>query len=278
MTSVSMIVEKRPLGIAPGFGRQLLVKRGREQRAELAQRAGVAGITVWLCVALACVMASGADATGTVVILGLLLLAPAGWALHWSSKRPIVEVAIYELGIARREPGNDAATIELPWSEICEVFESAHEHTDILGKELRGSFTFVAYDGRKIVVDSGVPGWREIGRVASGMAQDVMSVAYELGFVAQRPLKFGDLTVDGYGVHTTEGVFPWAAVSFVRLERRGHEASFCVHVGAWSVAARVPSERIANARALVVILERLGKLDVPATAALTELSNVVEAA
>jgi hypothetical protein len=164
------------------------------------------------------------------------------------------------------------------WTQISEVFEAAHEHSDMFGKELRGSFTFVAYDGQRLVVDSGVPGWREIGESASSMAQEVMSVAYELGLVAQRPLRFGDLVVDGYGVHTNEGVFPWAAVSFVRFERRGTEASWCVHVGAWAVGARIPSDRIANARALVTILDRLGKLDAPASRVLADLSNVVEAA
>src|SRR5688500_1425338 len=106
-----------------------------------------------------------------------------------------------------------------------------------------------------------------------------MCVAYELGLVAQRALHFGsDLVVDGYGLHTNQGVFPWAAVTFVRFDRRGREASWCVHVGAWSVASRIPSDRIANARALVTILDRLGKLDAPAQRVLADLSSIVEAA
>jgi hypothetical protein len=247
------------------------VKRGRERRAEIAQRAGAAGIGLWIVLTFACAMMWGEDAVGSVVVLGLLLLPLAGFALHWSSLRPVAEVAIHELGLGRRDP---TSATTLMWTQISEVFESAQEHTDMFGKELRGSFTFVAYDGQRVVVDHRVPGWRELGKTASTMAQDVMAVGYELGLVAQRPLRFGDLVVDGYGVHTNEGVFPWAAVSFVRFDRRGHEASWCVHVGAWSVGSRIPSDRIANARALVMILERFGKLDVPSSRVLDDLSRV----
>ena len=259
MTSVSMIVEKPRSALPAGLGRELLVKRGRERRAEIAQRAGAAGIGLWIVLGFACAMMWGEDAVGSVLVL------------HWSSLRPVAEVAIHELGIVRRDP---AATATLMWTQISEVFESAQEHTDMFGKELRGSFTFVAYDGQRLVIDHGIPDWREVGRTASTMAQEVMAVGYELGLVAQRPLRFGDLVVDGYGVHTNEGVFPWAAVSFVRFDRRGHEASWCVHVGAWSVGSRIPSDRIANARALVRILERLGKLDVPSSRVLEDLSRV----
>jgi hypothetical protein len=275
MTSVSMIVEKPRSAMPGGLGRELLVKRGRERRAEIVQFIGAAGIGVWLALSFACAMMWAEDAVGSVVVLGLLLLPVSGWALHWSSLRPVVEVTVYELGIVRRD---SSCTVTLGWTQISEVFEAAHEHSDMFGRELRGSFTFVGYDGQRLVVDHGVPDWREVGKAASAMAQDVMSVAYELGLVAQRPLRFGDRVVDGYGVHTNEGVFPWAAVSFVRFERRGHEAAWCVHIGAWSVASRIPSARIANARALVMILDRLGKLDMPASAVLGELSNVATAA
>jgi hypothetical protein len=275
MTSVSMIVEKPRLGFDAGLGRELLVKRGREPRAELAQRAGAAGIGLWIVLSFACVMMWAGDAVGSVILLGLILLPVAGWALLWSSARPIVEIAVHELGIVRRDPSSSTT---LMWTQISEVFESTHDHSDMFGKELRGSFTFISYDGRILVVDHGVPDWQELGKMASSMAQEVMSVAYELGLVAQRPLRFGDLVVDGYGIHTNEGVFPWAAVSFVRFERRGAEASWCVHVGAWAVGSRIPNDRIANARALVMILDRLGKLDAPASRVLTELSNVVAAA
>jgi hypothetical protein len=275
MTSVSMIVEKPRSAAATGLGRELLVKRGRERRAEIAQRAGAAGIGMWVVLSFVCAMMWAEDAVGSVMVLGLLILPVSGWALHWSSLRPVAEVAVYELGLVRRDA---SSTITLGWTQISEVFESVHEHTDMFGTELRGSFTFVAYDGQRLVVDHGVPDWREVGKTASAMAQDVMAVAYELGLVAQRPLRFGDLVVDGYGVHTNEGVFPWGAVSFVRFERRGREAAWCVHIGAWSVASRIPSDRIANARALVMILDRLGKLDMPASAVLGELSSVVEAA
>jgi len=111
------------------------------------------------------------------------------------------------------------------------------------------------------------------------MAQEPIQVAYELGLVARRPLRFGsDLVIDSYGIHTNEGAFPWNAISFVRFDRRGHDAAWCIHIGAWAVAARIPSDRIANARALVAVLDRLGKLDVPAGAVLAEIENVVEAA
>ena len=275
MTSVSMIVEKPRSALPAGLGRELLVKRGREHRAEIAQRAGVLGVGLWIGLTFACAMMWGQDAVGSVVVLGLLLLPVSGYALHWSSLRPVAEVAIHELGIARKDPTSTSA---LMWTQISEVFESAHEHTDMFGKELRGSFTFVAYDGQRLVVDHGIPDWREVGKTASTMAQEVMAVGYELGLVAQRPLRFGDLVVDGYGVHTNEGVFPWGSVSFVRFERRGHEASWCVHVGAWSVASRIPSDRIANARALVMILERLGKLDAPSAMVLDDLSRLNRAA
>ena len=279
MTSVSMIVEKPKAGIPAGLaglGRVLLTKRGRDRRAELAHRAGAAGVGLWFVLSFVCVMMWGGSASGSVFVLGLLLLPPSAYALHWSSQRPIVEVAVHELGIVRRDP---SSTVSLMWTQISEVFESTREHSDLFGKELRGSYTFVAYDGRRLVVDHGVPDWREVGTTASTMAQEVMSVAYELGLVSQRALHFGDqLIVDGYGVHTNQGVFPWAAVTFVRFDRRGGEASWCVHVGAWSVASRIPSDRIANARALVTILDRLGKLDAPAQRVLAEMSNVVEAA
>lgn len=279
MTSVSMIVETPKVGIPAGLaglGRVLLSKRGRDRRAELVHRAGIAGIGLWIVASFVLVMMSGPGALGSVFLLGLLLLPVSGAACQWSSKRPIAEVAVHELGIVRRDP---AGTVALMWTQISEVFESAREHDDIFGKELRGGFTFVAYDGRRVVVDHGVPDWREVGNMASTMAQEVMSVAYEMGLVSQRALRFGsDLIVDGYGVHTNQGVFPWAAVTFVRFDRRGHEASWCVHVGAWSVASRIPSERIANARALVMILDRLGKLDAPASRVLAELSSVASAA
>jgi hypothetical protein len=278
MTSVSMIVEKPRLGPDTGLGRVLLVKRGRGGRAELAHRAGAAGVGLWVALSFACALMWAEDAIGSVLVLGLLLLPASGWALHWSSAQPVVEVAVHELGIARRDPTNPAETMMFMWTQISEVFESAREHSDMFGKELRGSFTFVSYDGRRLVVDHGVPGWRELGKMASTMAQDVMGFAYELGLVAQRPLRFGDIVVDGYGVHTTEGVFPWAAVSFVRFDRRGTEASWCVHIGAWAVGSRIPSDRIANARALALVLDRLGKLDAPVNVVLAELSNVASAA
>lgn len=275
MTSVSMIVEKPRIGLEPGLGRELLVKRGRARRAELALRAGGAGIALFVVVSFVLLMMWADEAIGSILVLGVLVLPVAGWAAHWGSARDVVEIAIYELGVVRRERSGSTAFM---WSQISEVFESAHESSDLFGQHLDGSFTFAAYDGRRLVIDSGVPGWREAGRLASAMAQDAMSYAYELGFVAQRPLRFGDLVVDGYGVHTNEGVFPWAAVTFVRLDRRGRDAAFCVHVGAWAVASRIPSDRIANARALVMILDRLGKLDGPGHAVLAELANVVEAA
>jgi hypothetical protein len=275
MTSISGIVEKSSKP-ERGLGRVLHSSRGRERRAEIAARAGAAGIGVWVALSVFCGTMWAEDAVGSVLILGLLLLPVSGWALHWASLRPVVAIEVHELGIVRRDR---SFSVTLPWTQISEVFESTREHVDMLGKELRGSFTFVAYDGRQIVVDHGVPEWRAVGKAASAMAQDAMAVAYELGLVARRPLRFGELVVDGYGVHTTEGDFPWSAVSFVRFDhRRGKKAAWCVHVGAWSVSSRIPSDRIANARALVMVLDRLGKLDVPASAVLDDLSNVVEAA
>lgn len=274
-TSVSMIVEKPRIGLETGLGRELLVRRGRERRAEIAVRAGGAGIALFVVLAFVSLLMWGDEAAGSIVVLGVILLPFAGWAARWGSTRSVAEVAVYELGVVRRERDGSTAFM---WSQISEVFESAHERTDLFGKRLDGSFTFVAYDGRRLVIDSGVPGWREVGKLASTMAQDAMSYAYELGFIAQRPLRFGEMVVDGYGIHTNEGVFPWASVTFVRFERRGPDAAFCVHVGAWAVASRIPTGRIANARALVMILERLGKLDRSPHVVLSELAMVVEAA
>ena len=66
----------------------------------------------------------------------------------------------------------------------------------------------------------------------------------------RQAVEMADMILDKEGIAYEKGVFPWAAVTFVRFDRRGHEASWCVHVGAWSVASRIPSDRIANARAL----------------------------
>lgn len=274
-SSISMIVEKPRAGSDAGLGRELLVKRGRGRRASIAHRTGIAIAALWLVLTFVLGMTWGADAMGSVIILGLVLLPAAGFAFRWGAQSNYAEVAVYELGIARRERG---VLDTLSWNQISEVFETASEHTDLFGKETRGSFTFVAHDGRKLVVDSGLPGWREIGRLASAMAQEPMQVAYELGLVSRRPLRFGNLVIDAFGIHTPEGSFPWNAISFVRLDRKGHDAAWCVHVGAWAVASRIPSGNIANARALIAILDRLGKLDVPASAVLAELENVVEAA
>src|SRR5687768_17102273 len=118
MTSVSMIVEKPKVGIPAGLtglGRVLLSKRGRDRRAELAHRAGVAGIGLWVVLSFVFVMMWGPSVLGSVFLLGLLLLPISGAALQWSSKRPIAEVAVHELGIVRRDP---ASTVALMWTQI----------------------------------------------------------------------------------------------------------------------------------------------------------------
>src|SRR5688500_12133226 len=127
MTSVSMIVEKPRIGLETGLGRELLVKRGRERRAELALRAGGAGIALFVVVSFVLLMMWADDAIGSIVVLGVLLLPAAGFAAHWGAARDVVEIAVYELGVVRRERSGSMAFV---WSQISEVFESAHERSD----------------------------------------------------------------------------------------------------------------------------------------------------
>lgn len=275
MPSVSMVVAKDAAGVTGHLDRVLLARRGRARRAALAHHLGLGAIVLWVIGSTLLARASGSDAAGTIAVLALLVVPVAGFAAWWGARHPVVAISVHELGIVRREPGRSVA---LAWTDVAEVFERTFEHEDMLGKRLRGSFTFVAHDGRTLVVDSDVPDWRELGRAASERAQDATRAAYELGLVAGRPLRFGELVMDGYGLHTKDGAFPWGAVTFVRFERRGVEAWWAIHLGAWMVASRVPHDRVANARTLVTILDRLGKLDVPGAAVLAEVANVAVAA
>lgn len=263
MTSVSMIVAKKPAVAGGQLDRVLLARRGRPRRAAVAHHVGIGAIVAWVAASIALAVAWRSEAIGTIAVVGLLVVPVAAFAARWGASHPVVAIAVHDAGLVRRERGR---ALTLAWTEIAEVFEHTFEHDDMLGTELRGAFTFVAHDGRTLVIDSGVPDWLELGKMASALAEDTLRAGYELGLVAGRPLRFGDLVLDTYGAHAGGVSIPWSAITFVRFERRGHDAAWAIHVAAWIVAARIPHPRVANTRTLVAILERLGKLDVPSVA------------
>jgi hypothetical protein len=271
MTPVSAIVPRHG---ERGLGGCVMRHQSRSRDAAIALVAGALTLCVWAALSIGLAVTSGRAATASILLFAALLVPVAAFAIRRGTSQEAVTITLHEHGITRHDRDGELA---LAWSEIAGVSERVDEHDGLFGRELRGAFTFSAHDGRRLIVDADVSAWREIGRRASEAAQSALTASYDLALLSRRRIAFGGLALDAYAVYTAEGAIPWNAVSFVRFDRHGPQASWAIHVSAWGVAARVANRDVSNAQVFVRVLERLGKLEVPAATILAAVSDVAAA-
>lgn len=259
---------------AADLGRCLEVRRGIFARPGLVLLAGLLAVAAWLALAAWMGSTIGKDASASIGIAAAIILPPGAIASSWGLSRVVFQIAVHENGIVRHD--RIGRTVIL-WPEVAEVIEHVDVHESIFGRDERATFTFVARDGRRLDVDPDVPGFLELGKMASTLAQDCIASAYEVALMGRQRVRFGAVAVDGYGLHTSSGSMPWNAFAFVRLDRgaQGREPAWNIHTGAWTVVARIPTSDVANARIFVRMLERFGKLEVPAPTLLGDLDSLV---
>lgn len=233
---------------------------------------GIAGLALWLGLSIGLPLTSGREAAVSVIIISFLLLPPSALAARWGHARGALYVAVHENGLERRDT---TGTVKLAWGDIAGIFEHASEHRGEFGKELRGSFTFVGKHQR-IVIDSELREWIELGRAARERAEAELFDAYERATDEKRSLPFGAIVLHPTSVQTPDGNFPWKEITFLRLERKGFDAWWNVQRGGYACVSKVPTHEVANNRLLVGVLAKNGKLDGIEIAVRAELEAMID--
>ena len=247
---ISRIVPRRR-GV--GLGPCVMAKRVSPRGARFLRVLGVLGVVGWLLLAALLTWRIGSEALGTVLLVGGIVLPAAAAALHHGRLRSGYHLAVHEDGLVISARGGDETDVVFAWSEVAEVYEHEERRAGLLGEERKKMVTFVKHDGRQAAIDAD-----EIGRLAATLAQETMLPGYELGLAAGRRLGFGAIALNGWGLCACGVALPWSAIAFVRWD-----GAWAVHLGAWAVAVRIPSDQVANALVLLDVLERLDKLDGP---------------